>query len=145
MCIMHLFKVSSQNEMFHSPNVFRSINHFLFISLFFVLFRFISYFKDDRTPNLLVFNCVKIYWWNTSKFWVWIFSYKLYSYTMNEITVNQIVVSWVTREFELRWVDSTKRFVVRYKIHSNIEEWPWRDLWVIIMCFIYRFIFSKAS
>ena len=34
-------------------------------------------------------------------------------------------------------MDSSHQFVVRYKIHSNKEEWPRCDICVIILCFIY--------
>ena len=34
-------------------------------------------------------------------------------------------------------MDSSHQFVVRYKIHSNKEESPCRDIYVIILCFIY--------
>ena len=34
-------------------------------------------------------------------------------------------------------MDSLLPFVVRYKIHSNKEEWPCCDICVIILCFIY--------
>ena len=34
-------------------------------------------------------------------------------------------------------MDSSHPFVVDYKIHSNKEEWPYCDICVIILCFIY--------
>ena len=34
-------------------------------------------------------------------------------------------------------MDSSHRFVVRYKMYSNKEEWPCCGICVIILCFIY--------
>ena len=34
-------------------------------------------------------------------------------------------------------MDSSHSFVVRYKIHSNKEEWRCCDICVIILCFMY--------